>query len=363
MDSSKVEKTKKIITAITSKVRGIANELAILLVIKTKSKTNLKDDYKKFSILTEYFSDEELEEITSGIYDIGCFVDISYGEKEFIDKLEKGFFNKIDKKYKVVYNTVGSGLIRSRSALIPSLCELYNIRYCGNDIYTSALLENKVHTLNLLNYYGFRTPKYYIYDAKFGWLRNEKPGDDQLLISKPAHEYASIGINNDSVSYFNKKYFDFIVDQSINFNQQIIVQEFISGYEVEVPVFDIGEPFIPASNGIKINKVELLGNEFLTYERVFNDEYEFYSYDKFENSIASELKDIASNSFKILGLRGIIRVDFRITKDKIAYITDYNNNPHLTEFHSCSFAIQELGFRYSDMLCLVIYRGLMDILD
>ncbi len=350
-----LEDAKKIIQQIKNSVESKAKNIVILLVINTKKNYQAANDYENFSVKSEYFSDKELDEITTGFQSLGCTVDLSTSEQEFIVKLSNNSFKKYGALYPIVYYSTGAGTGKSRSAVVPSLCSLYNLANCSNDTYTSCLLENKVHLFNLLHYYGFSIPRTWYYDREKGWL-NGQPLKDLLLIAKPAYESSSIGVTDKSVSEYTNEFQTHIHFLSDSLKQPILVQEFIKGYEVEVPLFDIGNPFTPMAVGIKIKNTENLGSDFLTYDKVYGDQYTFYSFDKFNPSLSEELKKTAKHSFLKLNLSGMTRVDFRVTEEGRFYIMDYNNNPHLTLFHSCAFSVTNFGFGYSDMFCLLLYK-------
>jgi D-alanine-D-alanine ligase len=349
------ENLKQYILKVKGIVESASKNIVVLLVINTKKTGKVPDDYADFSVRSEYFSDEELEEVVTGFQKLGCTVDVSTSETEFIEKLTNNGFEKYKGLQPIVYYSSGSGTGKSRSAVVPALCNLYNLKNCSNDTYTSVLLENKVHLFNLLEFYGYPIPRTWFYDRISGWLKGE-PAKDLLLIAKPAYESSSIGITEKSVSKYTVDYQKYIHNLSDSLKQPVLVQEFIRGYEVEVPLFDTGSPFIPMTVGIKIKNIENLGSDFLTYEKVYHDEYNFFSFSKLKPSLGEEMKIIAKDSFTRLNLAGMARVDFRVTENGKCYIIDYNNNPHLTAFHSCAFSVMDLGFSYSDMLCLLLFK-------
>ncbi|HEY4799839.1 MAG TPA: ATP-grasp domain-containing protein [Bacteroidia bacterium] len=349
------EIAKQKIKHIKDTVKKQAANIVVLLVINTDKKNEVNNDYEGFSVQSEYFSEKELVEVINGFKELGCLVDFSNGEKEFIEKLVNNKFRKYSHLRKIVYHSTGSGTGKSRSALTPALCNLYNIENCSNDIYTSVISENKVHLFNLLDYYGYPIPRTWYYDEEKKWFKGE-PVKNKLLIAKPAYESSSIGVSVDSVSMYSAAFRKHVKDLSHLLGQPILVQEFIEGFEVEVPVFDIGEPFTPMSVGIKLNGRKNLGNQFLTYESVSEDKYGFYSFSKEMPELGARLKKIASDSFAKLNLNGMMRVDFRVSSKGKYFIMDYNNTPHLTQFHSCAFSITNLGFKYSDMFALLLFK-------
>ena len=340
-------------------IKSHSKEIMLLLVVNIKMPEN-NMTVGVYDFQTEFLSDEELEDFIRVLDELEIYRDLSYGEDAFLKKITSGYFNQFNYKYKIVYNTTGSRRIRSRSAIIPAICELNNITYASSDIWTSSVLENKIHTFSLLRQFGFTVPDFWVYHNKYGWQNSETPPTNLKLITKPSNECASIGISESSVSHYTKDYDQYIKGISRDFNQPIIVQEFIEGWEVEVPVFDIGQPVTLATAGIMVNDKALLKDIFLTYDTVYNDTYSFYDFSNVNAALASKLMEIAGNSFIKLDLRGTVRVDFRISESNKAYITDYNNSPHLTQFHSCAKVADIYGLSYSDMFCMVLFRGLVN---
>jgi len=336
----------------------LQQDIAVLLVINVQGQTEPDKDYEENSISTEFFTEMEAQDLIDGVERLGIYREVINGEKEFVEKLTSGYITGLPFKQKIVYSSTGIGLGRSKSALMPALCDLYGLIYCSNDTYTAALLENKVHLMDLLKMHGFPLPAYWVYDPKQGWLNGKTPDTSIKLIAKPAYECASISIDKNSVGYYSDRYEKMVQERAKKYKQPIIVEAFIKGYEVEVPVFDLEDPLCPLAVGIKKGENTKLGDDFLTYEMVKLDEYEFYNFDKENRELAEELKRIASDSFKLLNLSGIVRVDFRIAEDGTPYIMDYNNSPHLPKQHSCSFSIIELGFEYETLLALLIWKAL-----
>lgn len=338
----------------------VQDKLAVLLVLNIKGSTHLAEDYNEHSAATEFFSLQEAEEFISGFQQLGIYHEVYNGETEFIEKLASGYIARLPYQYKVVYSSTGVGLARSKSALVPALCHFYGLRYCSNDIYTAAFLENKVHVMNLLEYYGFPLPEYWVYDADSGWLNGKEPKPGMKLIAKPAYECASTGITDKSVSEYHGGYMQHIRHVAETYRQPVIVEAFIEGYEVEVPVFDLDEPFCPMAVGIEEKGQRLLGPSFLTYEKVADDKYQFYNFEEELPDVAEQLKQTAIRTFKTLNLTGVLRVDFRIKPDGTFYIMDYNNSPHLTPNHSCAFSIIRQHGTFDDMLKLVLYKAIAD---
>jgi D-alanine-D-alanine ligase len=332
-------------------------ELAILLIIHLQTDT-VEDDYEEFSVVTSYYSDIEFQEILMAFKQIAAYVDVSYGEKEFIRKVQTGAFSHLDGYKKIAYSQTAGGTARSKSALIPAFCELYQIKYCCNDIFTGALLDNKLASNKLLKSLGMRIPDTWFYHHKTGWLGMAPPGG-LVLIAKPAYECASIGVTENSVSQVNDSYLKFVHELSKRFRQPILVQSFIEGYEIEVPVFELESPIVPGIAGISLDGNENLGSKILSYHTIFDDGFDLYDFQKVNENVAKHVAEDTIMAYTLLQMKGPVRMDYRVTSAGDYYLMDYNNSPHLGKRHSFAFTIRQLGYTYEDMLRFIVYPSLI----
>lgn len=332
-------------------------KIAMLLVLNLQS-DSIEDQYTGYSITSSYSSDIEIDEFVLGLKNFVSYVDVSYGEKEFVEKLSAGMFENLWAYKKIVYTDSASGSARSKSALIPALCDNYGFAYCSNDIFTSALLDNKMGALGILQSFDFPLPNTWIYYHKMGWIK-EVPTEDRLLIAKPAYECASIGISSKSVSKLNDSFINFIHDLSLNLKQPILVQEFISGYEVEIPVFDLDQPFTPGAVGIGFSNQPRLGDKFFTYDMIFEDGFNLFDFRTVSEEMSAKLMDISRQAYSYLQLKGPVRFDYRVDDSSgNCFLMDFNNSPHLGRNHSFAYSFKNLGYSYEDMLKTIVYPAI-----
>src|ERR1035437_9605782 len=101
------EKINQKILHVKHVVEKQSSNIVVLLVINTDKRADISNDYKDFSVKSEYFSELELEEIINGFQNLGCKVDFSNGEKEFNEKLVNNYFRKYDPMKKIVYHSTG----------------------------------------------------------------------------------------------------------------------------------------------------------------------------------------------------------------------------------------------------------------
>ncbi|WP_198031869.1 hypothetical protein [Bradyrhizobium sp. Ec3.3] len=313
-------------------------------------------DYKWHSIVAEYLDDGEKSELLAGLRDAGFAVTVYDGERASLRAVLNGDWRAIPYSDKYVFNTTGSGTGRARTSLVPAFCDLCQIPICSADGLTAALLENKFYTFRLLESLNFPVPESWLYDLQYGW-RNGAPESGVRVICKPCCESSSIGIDEQNVFSYDDSKLDFLQRMSSAFRQPILVQTFIPGYEVEVPVFPYPRATCPAAVGIETSKQRLLGEAILTNDIVLGGNYEFYDFSDPFPSCAEALKLTAEAAYAALGLSGLARVDFRVTLGQQIFITDFNTPPHLTDHSSCSFSFRSAGLRHSDLMAALVTIG------
>jgi len=337
------------VDSLVDRLRSRAGELAIAVVANRKQQTGA--DYDGYSVQTEYFSDEELEQIVGAMRALGLYVKSYFSEDEFIEAVIHGEVSALPRTLKLVYNSAQTGVGPGRKALVPSFCRLHNIVTTSSDAYVVSLARHKYHTACILRTAGVPVPGTWCFMPGRGWLSGARPPEGTRVIVKLTYESASIGMDADSVRFSDGTLDDFAATVAARYDQPLTVQEFISGHEVETPVIGLAQPFSPIVVGISIDGRRELRDEFLTYQRVFADDYGFYSY---EDSLASAIKSAARTAFDALGIRGFGRIDFRIDAEGDFYLIDVATNPHVIEHSSFAHLFRTTGRPYRDLIALLV---------
>ena len=232
------------------------------------------------------------------------------------------------------------------------LCRVYGLPLLDSDGYSVAVSQHKFHASAILSHFGLpAAPSWWL--TKQGWWP-DKPPDGLRLIAKPTYESASIGISDDSVFTMDDTVEERLAQQLNAYRQPLTVQEFIPGFEVEVPVFDIETPRTLIAVGIELEGSRSLGHRLLTYRQVFADQYSFYNFGEENAASADEMMEIAKRAFKSLGFSGIARVDFRVRPDGTPLIIETASKPHLTAHSSFAYAVRMAGASQSDLMKFLV---------
>lgn len=327
----------------------IKKDTVLLIVCNAKSKTIMPKNYSGFSIDTEFLSDEELDEITNMAKGQGIPFRIFYDEKDFIENLLLTDGKSFERF--IVYNSAQNGIGPGRKALIPGICNYFHLRHTGSDPYRVCLCRDKFAINSLLSTVKIRVPKSQLYHNGTTELNLDR---NITYIAKPIYESSSLGITKKNIFKGDAIPYNYLSDLSTRMQQPLLIQEFINGYEIEVPVLSgkisnyIFKPVV-----LHKDKNSLLMNgEILDYERIYADDYFFSA---FPNKLDdSSVKSTAEKVVNMLGLNGLCRVDFRYLPTGKFYVTDVSTNPHFIKHSSVNFAFKQANLKDEDILKAIL---------
>ena len=296
---------------------------------------------------TERFSIDEFNEIYQGIVAAGYFVQaIYFNEIDFIND----YIEHPDRyKNSIIYTLARNGLGDNKKTIIPSFCELLALRYTTSPSLSCALARNKYYFSTLFNAHNVPVPKSWLCTDQGVWI-NGAPKNGTKVICKPASESASQGINESRIITATPELNSRLLGTSY------IVQEYVEGFECEVPVFKVGNAvYIFPPIGI-----DLHGKSILDEDASEHNQYGFYKLDKrFPSEVVATIQETAERAFRLLQMDVYGRIDFRITPNGQPFIFDVSTTPYTTRHSSFAYAFKQLGFEYCDIYRAVISAALM----
>lgn len=356
---------KNTIDKILNATSNINQDIEIALISNSRSKTKTIENIKiQYSDENEFFSDEEFSQILDGIQSSGFYVHAFFNEVNFISDILNKNFN-IEKK--LIYNLARNGKMPGKKSLIPSFCDLLTIPYTGSNAFIISLCRAKYTYSKYLEAHGILIPKSWIYVGENKWLNNSKPNIGTQIIIKSMSESASIGMNSNSINNFSVETLTFLEEKFVEKNEPLLVQEFISGFECEVPLIISNRVHSMSPIGISINNKYKLESEILTYKRSFDDDYNFYDLSEvLDKKHCSFIEELSTKIASIIGLQNYGRIDFRIDNSGKPYLIDIASTPYTTKHSSFAFAFEILGIPYHQIYSTIIgisYLKYMNLLN
>jgi len=327
----------------------------VYFVVNVDGETLTKDyENPGDSILIEYLREYEYNDMISAFKQNGFGLKIFYNENDFINYVIKNT-KELEQLEPIVFNLARNGKGLNKKALIPAFCNFSDISITGSGAYHVCLGRHKYHVNSLLRSHGIPVANSWLY-TKNGWLMGKTPPKDLRIIAKPAFESASRGISSNSIAFVKDGIEEMLQDVCKKFKQDVIVQEFISGYEVGVPVIIDSRPYPLLSVGVSMGSDDAMGDKIITFDDAFNETYSFYNFSEKKPKISEGLQQSAIEAAMLLGLEQYCRIDFRVKLDGSFYIMDTSTHPFIIKHSAFAFAFNELGFSFSDLFAYLVYQ-------
>lgn len=315
-------------------------------------------DQEKYDIIPIYVSKDRTWYTGKMLMEMDVYRDFNtlkkYAQKVTLVKKENGFFliktkgilqreiAELDLVFPMVH---GKG---AEDGSLAGYLDFVGIPYVGCDMLGASLGQDKVIQRQIMELNNIKVPKYtWFYDSEY-LLDNEKIIKDiknigYPVIVKPAKLGSSIGISIAN----NDQELESCIMEAINYDTKIIVEEVIPNLtEVNCSVFGNYE-----YQETSVLAEMLTKNTFLT----FNDKYigsgkgklktgrknngkmsnsEMVIPARISKNVEDKIRELSVQTFKVLNLRGTVRIDFLInSKTNDIYVNEPNTIPGSLSFY------------------------------
>lgn len=329
--------------------KQIQPSLAISQPMRVGLTYDSRDDFKFVSDAPEDW-DVELT-VSTSIDDIAGAIDDLGHQPVFIGSGMKllNDFGRISKSVDIMFNIAEGYFGRAREAQVPAALELAGIPFVGSDVSTLSLAMNKWHTKVLAMQYGVRTPEFQVV-RDVDELERCRPERFPVIV-KLCYEGSAMGLTEKSVVHNMvdlKKLVRYLLK---TYRQAILIEEFIPGKEVDVPIIGNRPTKSFGVVGLTLNGSLDLKDSFLTSNIVRQDGYGF-RYPLNEPFVTDAEQD-ALKVYNLVECRDFGRIDMRIDADGRPYFLEVNPLPFLGK-HSSFSEIARKTIGYTEMIGLIL---------
>jgi D-alanine-D-alanine ligase len=234
--------------------------------------------------------------------------------------------------------------------LANSVLNFLQIPYTGSPLIPMFHCSNKLLARKELHAIGVRTPKGYALDDLHRLRKNRK------YIIKPIWEEGSLELDEDCV--FMGSDSEYIRKIGKKSRQHYFVEEFIEGREFNISILygANGPEVLPLAemtfHDYPAGKPRMMG-----YKSKWDDTSFEYSHTrrtfrlgKGDAGLREELIAICKKCWNELGLKGYVRIDFRVTGDSVPLVIDVNLNPCLSESGGFMAASKKRGLTFKEVI-------------
>ncbi len=295
----------------------------------------------------------------------GITFDFFMSENDFMEHYLNGKLIANSSKHIFIYNRSIAGPWGARRILIPAFCKFNGINFMGNNAYLMGLLCNKPHYLSILKDNNIPIAETWTYDFRFGWL-NTPPSIGMKVIIKLGYESDSAELSDNSVFIYSGNN-ENIHHLSEKHSQPVVLQKFIEGYEVTIPIFNSqNKTYAPMVLGELQNGNKRLGELIMGYEQKknslrLNKHQKYYNFSDVNQHIIPSIKKDCKRIVNILGITNFSRFDLRIDDSFEYYFNDLGSIPGILPECSFAYVYEKHGFTFEDFLISTIYSDIINI--
>lgn len=300
------------------------------------------DENARIAVLWGGPSSEREVSLRSGKNVLAALQRLGYKNVELID-IDKNIAKTLsEKKIEVAYNAMHGRF--GEDGCIQGLLEILELPYTGCGVMSSALCMNKEHTKNILRSSDIPLIKSVL--LKKGENYAERIEDLKMpLMLKPVSEGSSIGmykVNN--FEEFREK-----IEKSFEYNQDVMVEEYLEGKSMTVGVLEDGDTIF-ATEILEFRPK----NEWYDFEAKYTAGMtQFIVPAEISGEMTQKVKEIAVKAAEICGCRGVSRVDFLLA-DGIPYVLEVNTSPGMTDLSDLPAQSAAMGISYDELVQIIL---------
>lgn len=270
-----------------------------------------------------------------------CEALIKLGYKVTPIDFSRNIFSQLQEvKPDVVFNALHGQY--GEDGRLQGVLDILNIPYTHSGIVASAVCMDKVLTGKICSSVGVKSPQFEILKKGEDEKNKEKIAKiGKPFVIKPNSEGSSVGVE---VILQNMPFY--IEEYSWQYGDEMILEKYIAGQEVQVAIM----------NGKALGVIEVRPKKlFYDYECKYTAGMTDYIMPaEIEADKYKEVMNLAEKCHKIVGCRGISRIDFILNNkdqgDNQFYLLEINTHPGFTSTSLVPKIAKHAGFSFEEIV-------------
>lgn len=232
---------------------------------------------------------------------------------------------------------------------VQGMLDLFGIRYTGSGVLASALAMNKAISKKLMLAEGIRTPPFVLVKSAEDAVARASELPLPIVV-KPNREGSTIGIT----IVRSPDQLPDAVQEAFRYDDEVLLERFIEGTEITAALLGNDNPEV-------LPLVEIVPKSgFYDYESKYTpgatDEIVPA---RIPEARAMEAREVALKVHKLLGCRGMSRVDMICTEDAV-WVLELNTIPGMTETSLLPRAAAAAGISFPELVDRLVQLALED---
>lgn len=269
------------------------------------------------------------------------------GNNELVSLTNHHSLGPIDVVFPILHGPYGE------DGTVQGLLKLFNIPFVGASVLGSGIGMDKDVMKRLLRDAGLPVPKFLSfssYDQNHISFESIRKQLGIPCFVKPANMGSSVGIHKIK----NEAQFLPAISDALQYDNKILIEEYIKGREIEVSVLGNEHPIASIPGEI------IPQHEFYSYDAKYIDEHGAVLKIPAElpKEIVQQIQNIAIQAYRVLCCEGMGRVDFFLRDGHEIIISEINTIPGFTKISMYPKLWEASGIPYSELIDRLIELAL-----
>jgi D-alanine-D-alanine ligase len=248
---------------------------------------------------------------------------------------------------------------------VVSYLELLHLPYTGCNPRGLTLARDKALTKKIMAYHRIRVPAFAVFPRGRRVVRPKKLSFP--LIVKSVNVEGSVGISQASVVYDDEKLAERVQYIHEALQTYAIAEQYIEGREIYMGVmgnlklrtFPAWELFFDNADA-ENSKLLRIATDKAKFDRNYQDRWGITTREAEDlpEPVERELPHLCKRIYRLLGLTGYARLDFRLTPAGELYLLEANPNPTIGEDEDFALSAAAAGVPYPVLIQQILNLGL-----
>jgi len=236
----------------------------------------------------------------------------------------------------------------AEDGIVQSICEYIKLPYSGSGVMASALCMDKIFTKEVLVNHNIPTAEHQLLTKD--QIPNFKLKIQGSVVVKPSREGSSVGVT----ILHDTKNIRQALDEAAVHDTYILVEKFIAGMEVTVPILD-GKVLTPIEIVPKV--------DFYDYKNKYTaGRTDYYLPARVSEKTLQLINQYALQAFEACRLRCYGRIDFRVDSEGNPYVLEINTLPGCTPTSLLPKSAAHSGIPFNQLVEILVERATLDYL-
>jgi D-alanine-D-alanine ligase len=245
---------------------------------------------------------------------------------------------------------------------VVSLLELLRVPYTGCNPRGLIISREKALSKKLLVYHRIRVPAFHAFPMG---LKVRRPRQLAFpLIVKSLTEHSSLGISKASIVHDDAELAERVKFVHRRVKTDAIAEQFIEGREVYVGV--LGNERLTALPARELviasehSDAPTIATEKVKHDLEYQERHGIEQKPAVDllPAVESALPHLSKRIYRILGLSGYARIDYRVSPDGLIWCLEANPNPEISQGEEFASAAAQAGITYPELLQRLLNLGL-----